>query len=225
MEEELRAIETISEKIRKNPETKATLLPLRIVNVKDIPEDKIISDAYIWVKEHNIVEYGLKRFPKQYEYLARFCKSEGIFCELGIEKGEHSRIYQVINSYGKLQKIIDNDVEYWKLDESKSEQQLVNLLKYFHFPIPLYHMSKLEEVEGYKKLGFENVINDTWFCHHPVKGKPCGFCSPCRQVVAAKMSYRLPKPARRRNKVAYVYLFWTDKILPLKKKILKKIGY
>ena len=56
--------------------TKATLFPIRVVDIDTITIDKDIYEVYEWVKEHNIVELGLKLFPVQYMYLASFCKKE-----------------------------------------------------------------------------------------------------------------------------------------------------
>ena len=219
--EELRAISIMSDKIREREGTIATLYPLQVIEMDQISEEVEIKKAYDWVKEHTVVEFGLKRFPIQYLYLASFCKKSGICCEIGMEYEPHSRIVSAINKYGSLEKVETPVVSYFQLDVKKSNSYLATLLQYFHFPIPLFYMSKLEEVEGYKRLGMEDIIKDTWFCHNPIHGKPCGFCSPCRQVVAAKMSYRLPKSAIWRHRFAYVFLLWTDKIRPFLRKCLK----
>lgn len=46
------------------------------MDIDTITIDKDIYEVYEWVKEHNIVELGLKLFPVQYMYLASFCKKE-----------------------------------------------------------------------------------------------------------------------------------------------------
>lgn len=215
--EELNAIEIMSKKIIANPLTKATLFPIKVVDIDSITIDKDIYEAYEWVKEHNIVELGLKRFPIQYMYLASFCKKEKLFCEISIEDEPHNRMKMAINKFGLL---TDNQygiegVRYYALDKVNSNEYLYSLLQYFHFPNPLYHMSKQEEIKKYKEYGYESIIGDTWFCHNPIKGKPCGYCSPCRQVMIAGMSYRLPKAALWRNKFSYFFLLWHDKLLPI----------
>lgn len=219
--EELQAINIMTAKISQREDTKATLQPLQIIEMEQIDDEKEIIEAYNWVKEHSVVEFGLKRFPIQYLYLASFCKKKGIKCEIGMEYEPHSRIFSIINKYGALQKVKNNEIAYFQLDLENSNPYLVTLLQYFYYPIPLFYMSKLDEVEEYKKMEMEDVMKDTWFCHHPINGKPCGFCSPCRQVVAAKMSYRLPQSAIWRNRFAYVFLLWTDKLRPLAKKVFR----
>lgn len=219
IKEELGAIEVMTKKIVQREDTVATLHPVQVIEMSEIDEEQEIREAYNWVKEHTIVEFGLKRFPVQYLYLASFCKKRGIECEIGMEFEPHSRIVSAINKYGALEKKEVGEISYFQLDKTKSNPYLSSLLQYFHYPIPLFYMSKLDEVEGYKQLGMEDIIKDTWFCHNPIHGKPCGFCSPCRQVVAAKMTYRLPKAAIWRHRFAYVFLLWTDKIKPILKKI------
>lgn len=93
--EELKAIKIMSEKIIANPLTKARLCPIRVVDIDTITIDKEINQAYQWIKEHNVVELGLKRFPVQYMYLTSFCKQEGIVCEIGIESESHNRMQMV----------------------------------------------------------------------------------------------------------------------------------
>ena len=64
-------------KISQKEDTKATLQPLQIIEMEQIDDEKDIIEAYNWVKEHSVVEFGLKRFPVQYLYLASFCKKKG----------------------------------------------------------------------------------------------------------------------------------------------------
>lgn len=219
--EELRAIQIISDKISRRADTKAVLRPLRIIEMDQLDDEREIKEAYEWVKEHSIVEYGLKRFPIQYLYLASYCKKQGMECEIGSEYEPHSRLVMMIKKYGALKKVEKAEISYVQLDEEKSNPYLLSLLRYFHYPLPLFQMTKLDEVEDFKRMGMEDIISDTWFCHHPIKGQPCGFCSPCRQVVAAKMTYRLPKSAIWRHRFAYLFLLWTDKIRPFVRKYFK----
>lgn len=54
-------------------------------------------------------------------------------------------------------------------------------------------MSKLEEIEEFKKLGFEKSILKTWFCHRPVFGLPCGHCNPCKDCLNEGLAFRVPR--------------------------------
>lgn len=31
--------------------------------------------------------------------------------------------------------------------------------------------------------GLGDILEKTWFCVGPYKGKPCGFCRPCTYVI------------------------------------------
>jgi len=32
----------------------------------------------------------------------------------------------------------------------------------------------------------------TWFCHRPVRGKPCGLCAPCVYTIEEGLARRVP---------------------------------
>ena len=74
---------------------------------------------------------------------------------------------------------------------SKSEAKLLfeNLL----MPKTLWKMTKIEEVQEIKELGFGEVVTKTWFCHNPIFGLPCGNCNPCKDALNEDMAYRIPK--------------------------------
>ncbi|MDF1576026.1 MAG: hypothetical protein P1P86_12635 [Bacteroidales bacterium] len=87
-------------------------------------------------------------------------------------------------------------IAYRELNRDKSEKFLQDLYGYFRFPLPLNNMTKLETLESYNKLGFSDIVSKTWFCVHPLKGEPCGICTPCTQVMQKGMGYRIPLRGR-----------------------------
>lgn len=103
----------------------------------------------------------------EYETFARYCRQIGAdFVELSVLKNE----------------TIDFD--------------LANKVIFSHFSYPLLGYSKKEMALYSKEAGWEQIMMMTWFCRRPVKGKPCGFCGPCSDVVLAGFSGRLPIKAR-----------------------------
>lgn len=48
-------------------------------------------------------------------------------------------------------------------------------LLFKNYKFPLVDYMELQMQEFYINNGYEEVMNLTWFCHSPVKGKPCGF--------------------------------------------------
>lgn len=223
--EELKAIDVISKNIYARTDTKAILNPIIVIDTKDLVIEKEQWMSYNWIKEHNVVEWGLKRFPIQYLYCAAFCKQANIFIEIAMEFEPHSRIVQILHNYGNMQVVNYNGLSYKYLlpPSQKTGKQthphLFNILGRFRFPLPLGAMSKLEERDQLVQWGMDDIILETWFCHHPINGEACGFCSPCRQVVIAGMEYRLSKKALLRHKLQLPYLLYNDKIKPLMKRL------
>lgn len=187
---ELKAIEKITEDIRKNPETKCTILPLKMYKVTDIEADKEITNAYKSLREE--IPLGI-----QYDWLPRFAKSNpGL--ELCLEKAESSKAYKCIMKYGEIKIEKKGDVSYCVIDPDKSSENLVKIFGAFHFPLPLFHITKLETKKEYEKLGYKDTIQETWFCFNPINNQPCGICNPCKSVVEEGMSFRLSEEALKR---------------------------
>jgi hypothetical protein len=51
------------------------------------------------------------------------------------------------------------------------------IFRYFSFPT--LHLTKSEMLAASRELGFEHIVRQTWFCHNPIGGRPCGCCNPC----------------------------------------------
>ena len=59
-------------------------------------------------------------------------------------------------------------------------------------------VSKVEAKRIAQKMGWMPIMRKTWFCHEPVKGKPCGVCNPCKDAMNEGMRWRMPLSARLR---------------------------
>jgi 7-cyano-7-deazaguanine synthase len=44
-------------------------------------------------------------------------------------------------------------------------------------------------------------MQNIWFCHTPIKGKPCGLCHPCDVKMESDMLFLLPEKAQKRYKI------------------------
>lgn len=213
---ELKAIEYITEDIRKHPETKCIIKPLIKVEVADLEPDREITEAHRRIRKE--ISLG-----SQYEWLARFAKSNpGI--EMCLEKAENGRIFNYFKRSGVMKKISEGDITCLMVDKGKSSSDMVRVFGDFHFPIQLREVTKLDMVEEYKKLGFEETMYKTWFCHNPVNNQPCGVCHPCKAVVEEGLSFRLPPAALKRHKTDMKYgnLLWFGY---LKKMRWRLLGY
>jgi len=214
---ELNAISAITTDIENHPDTKCKILPLLKFKVSDIQPDWEITEAYKRINK-------LTNAGSQYDFLARFAKSyEGL--ELSFEKGETANgIYMHIKEKGHLITITNQHISYAILDKEKSDPDLFRIFGAFHFPLPLLNLTKLEELEEYKKMGFEASMHKTWFCHKPIKNSPCGICNPCKAVVEKGLAFRLTPAglARYETEMKYGKFKW----FILLKKIRNKIaGY
>lgn len=182
---ELKAINKITQDIKNNEFTKATLLPIRIVNDYDIlPNEKI---TLAWSIFHD--KYGL---GSQYDYLARFARQYNLKLEVGLESSNRSKAANTIKSEAKLFEYKDNNYRVYSIDSTRSSKEAIMLFENMLFPSTLWHMTKLEEIENFKKLGFASTIKKTWFCHRPILGFPCGHCNPCKDCLNEGLAFRVP---------------------------------
>jgi len=194
---ELDAITEITKAIEVHPETCCTILPLLKYPVADIPPDKEITDAF--QRLHKEIPIG-----SQYDWLARFAKLyPGI--EISFEKCETNKTYICMHTKGNFKKVTEGYISYAKLEKYNTDPDLYTVFGKFHFPLPLFEITKIEEFNKYIALGFEHVINKTWFCHKPIKGEPCGVCNPCQSVVEEGLTFRLPSAAIKRYETEKKY--------------------
>lgn len=194
---ELNAISEITNDIEKNPATKCIINPLIKVDVSDVIPNREISEAYKRIR---------KQIPigTQYEWLAGFALTNpGI--EICLEKEEGGHIYNYLNTKGVMKSITDRDISYLILDGYDTDKDLFTIFGNFHFPMPLREWTKLDLVGEYKKLGFEETMNKTWFCHNPVNNEPCGVCNPCKIVVKEGLSFRMPPASMKRHATEMKY--------------------
>lgn len=194
-DKELNAIKEITRDIEKHPDTKCTILPLIIKKHSNIKPDESITNSIKALRE--IVLVGT-----QYDSLARFAKENNLMdLELGIEKSDTSMVITLFNKLNiTLELIEDGDISYYKVNDKNTDPDVLNVFGRFHYPSSLYNLTKLELIDKYRELGFEETMKKTWFCHFPIRNKPCGRCNPCRSVLAEGMGFRLPKISKIRNK-------------------------
>lgn len=194
---EMNAIEEITYDIRNKPETKCLIKPLIKVIVSEIPPDEEITDAYHRIKK--AISLG-----SQYDWLTRFAKSNPSI-ELCLEKAESGRIFKYFNRSGKMIEIKEGEITYLIVNKAESDKDMVTVFGDFRYPLSLREVTKLDMVEEYKKLGFAETMQKTWFCHNPVNNEPCGVCNPCKSVVKEGLSFRLTPAGMKRYKTEVKY--------------------
>lgn len=187
---EINAIKQITEEILLRPETKCVLLPLIVVKAEQINANAGITTA--WEKLHDSYQLG-----SQYDWIARFAEQYSLTLELGIEKDyKESTILRCLSNCGGYSTL--NDEVVVVSDKGTEEAKLV--FKNMRFPLPLFNMTKEDEIIQFKKWGADSILNRTWFCYRPVNGKPCGLCDPCKTYIEVGLGNRIPK-----NRLALYY--------------------
>lgn len=205
---EIEHMNTLLDLLKKHPETKANLLPLEIIDKKDIPLDEEITESY----------YNLRKIAAvgtQYEWLARYAKlNPGI--ELGaiMPDGEYSGIRYIINTYGSYDK---TETGSYVLSKSCTYKDCINVFGNFSFPLAFTTENEMKKIV--EELGYEDIMSHIWFCHHPIKGETCGLCRPCEQKIEGHMEYLVTADAMKR------YRFQKKLCKAFGKKIGKKIAH
>jgi len=184
--------------VNKYPGKINSLLPTIYVDLDDIDFDEDICRKYKNLQQKT----GL---GAQYCWLASYAKQKCLSgLHLSAQKhilDEDSRIISLLAN--NLERVDDGVTgPYWKPSGIPDETD-ISIFSYFRFPLIDY--TKLDMLETAKKEGFQDVLRLTWFCHTPIKGNPCGVCTPCKIVIAEGLSERLPPEAIRRYKYRMLY--------------------
>lgn len=190
---EIKHMGLILENLYARKETLAKINEPIIIDLDSIVMDEDIITAhtefnkYMWL--------GM-----QYKYLASFAKDhKGL--EISIERDE-DREY-AFQEKGMVFNPVETDIGTKYVIDPVADKNAYMVFKDFTFPIST--ITKKQEFDLLTEWGYEDVIKLTWFCHNPIKDKPCGYCKPCLQCVDEGMSFRLDKSALRRNKLKWLY--------------------
>lgn len=181
---ELIAISKIIDLLKLNKNTCCSFQKLKVISVNERITDPLITEAY---------ERMLKKdfFGSQYDWLGRFATAhKGI--ELSIHKDD--KAIQLINKYGELIKVTDRIIgDYYIIDQKNSASDLIKLFGNYH--LPLVNCTKLQMRDYYLNHGYKEIMDLTWFCFSPVKGRPCGKCNPCIYTIEEGMKERFTRMA------------------------------
>lgn len=183
---EKRAMEKIRQDVINNPATKAVLMPVRWINKSDIAPNTEITEAWKSLKER----YSI---GSQYDWLARFAQANNLTLEVCLEKSNRSKAVAALTGESQLREDNLDGVSVMAIDKTTATREAYLIFGNFVFPSSLWNMTKEEEVELYKKWGFEHTVKKTWFCHAPIFGFPCGHCHPCQDALNEGMAFRVPR--------------------------------
>ena len=191
---ELNAIRSITDLLKNHKNTKCVFEDLIIVKTTDRVENTEITNAWRELRKRDYL-------GSQYDWLGGFAtEHKGI--ELSIHKDDKAILF--INKYGALTRIRDQVIgDYWIIDEKVSDPYIIALFKNYH--LPLADFTKLKMKELYLVDGYADIINMTWFCYNPIKGKPCGHCNPCMYTIEEGMKERFTMKALFKYHIKKIY--------------------
>ena len=183
---ELKAIDLIATELKKHPDTKAEIHPVKIIKRKDIAPDTEIIQAWKYLHEH--YELGT-----QYNFLARFARQQHLHLVVGVLFGERSKVENALRKPVELALEEGyNGMFLHAVSEDKSHPAYI-VFENLYFPTFMKNLEKPKEWEYLKSHGAEKIAQMTWFCHRPVLGMTCGHCNPCKDALNEGMSFRVSK--------------------------------
>ncbi len=207
---EVRAMALIRKALeRYAPDQVGTLLPTRIYSTEDLTRSAEIRERYDLLKR----EWNL---GAQYEWLALFVDRYDV---RDLELSVHSD-----DKFGFVRGVAERfetarTGEYWKIREHDVPPEIA-LFRPFTFPMLGWSKVRMRQVA--RENGFEDILEQTWFCHKPIHGKPCGLCAPCTFVLDEGMGHRIPRAAKMRHTLSPLYGVgrqtrrWVARRLPLR---------
>lgn len=153
------------------------VLPTRLFAMNEVAPYAEITDAYRRIKERGWL-------GDQYEWLGRWRKQHSIEdLELSVHREANGMVYNLIKDN------VYQDDDAAKLVENPEPNEL-QLFSGYRFPV--LHLEKRTMQAKAIAAGFADIMDLTWFCHHPVRGRACGKCNPCRYAIAEGMGNRIP---------------------------------
>ena len=173
----VRLREAVSGRFNRGP----SLMPLEVYLKEDFPPCDEIRKSFAAIKA--AVHIGT-----QYEWLAQFSRDMSW-------------------KYGKIELCTQrhNPPAGWQLevfDNPHSQKPCLNeghaRCLFEHYLFPTLHLTKSDMKLNALKMGFYDIIRDTWFCHRPVGGLACGACRPCNIARAEREDIRFAFLGRER---------------------------
>lgn len=164
-----------------DPTTARRLLPAQVVKRNEIPSFPAISEAFKALLRKQFL-------GEQYEWLARLAEDQQLTLELSIHRDDRA--------HEALARDIEKTDGSHQLVANPSDPAL-EVFRRFRFP--LFETTKLHMETAARGGGFYEVMELTWFCHTPIRGRPCGCCNPCRYTRDEGLGRRVPPLTRGRQ--------------------------
>jgi hypothetical protein len=181
------------------PYTRELLQPLRVAAVADLADDPEISGALREIRKRTFI-------GSQYAWLPAFCKHNAFAdMELGVHVDD--KVQTLLRSF-VMEFEHPGGFRSIRVDPRHADTAEYRLFRYFSFP--LFRIDKLGIGRQAETEGWSALMDMTWFCHTPLRGKPCGICAPCVYTIEEGLAHRVPASRR------VVSFFYRHLALPLK---------
>ena len=197
---ELATMARIGDRLREAyPHTRELLQPLRVTAVGDVAPDPEITAALREIRERVFI-------GSQYDWLPAYCKHNAIGdMELGVHVDDKVQALVRPFAIGFEHACGYRSV---RVDPGQSMSAEFRLFRYFSFP--LFDIDKVGIGRQAAAHGWSAIMDMTWFCHRPVRGRPCGICAPCVYTIEEGLARRVPASRR------LLSFFYRRFVLPLK---------
>ena len=186
---ELHAIQKIIDLLKQKPDTKAEITPVQIINLSDIEIDSEIREA------RQLLSKQIGGLGYQYDYLSSLAKAHGQI-GLGLEKapdtGSDVGAVATIRKNGGLIK----KAGFYYLNTQKATPEAKLVFQNMFFPV--IDTTEVQMRKNFESWGYHDIMQNTWFCHSPINGQPCGLCRPCEEKMSSDMESLLPPKAQTR---------------------------
>lgn len=183
---ELGTMQRIADRLRADhPHTRELLRPLRVASVEDVPVDDGILAALRAIRERSYI-------GSQYAWLPAFCEERGIAdMELGVHVDDKVQALLRGFTIGFVHPCGFHSLRVDPRHAGTPEHRLFGL-----FSLPLFDIDKVGIAKEAESRGWEALMDMTWFCHTPVRGRPCGLCAPCVYTIEEGLAHRVPTSRR-----------------------------
>lgn len=167
------------------PHVRELLHPLRVTSVANVAEDAEIDGALQEIRDRVFI-------GSQYSWLPAYCKHGSINdMELGVHVDD--KVQALLRPFA-MEFDHPGGFRSVRVDPSHHGSAEFTLFRYFSFP--MFRIDKMEIGRQAEAAGWSAIMDMTWFCHSPSRGRPCGICAPCVYTIEEGLAYRVPVSRR-----------------------------
>ncbi len=143
----------------------------------------------------------------QYAWLTRYAlQHPEIVLEIGFNRDDAAKYAPMLSILKESQG--PNATPTWSFPPDHGAPDLA-LLDSFQYP--MINITKPDMRRLADQRGFLFLLEKSWFCRHPMRGKPCGYCRLCRDSMDQGMAYRFTWGGRVRHR--FWKLFYLAKVI------------